>query len=186
MTHCVTTSSSKIRSILHPLLIALALLPIAGCGSSGGGGDGFVGAADVSLQVEPTVIDTGDRAQVTTEINSVNENGIFLKFRYPDGLSYVKNSAVLRVSGKDIDISPSTNKSSGDFTYLVFILSRSLFNSAGNGRVTFEVEGNSEFTTGSIEVDPDVNDPLKNDSTEFSVTDPEFGAEDAVDVEVVS
>ena len=164
--------------------LAASVGVLTACGGGGGGGGDFIGAAEVYLDVNPETFDTGDRSEIRASIDQVDENGIFLKFKFPKAVSYVKNSAFLQSDGDDIDVSPSVNRDVGNDTYLVFILARHLFDEGGGGELRFQVEGDQEVTTGTIEVDADVDDPLIANDHEFSAQNPEFGAEDSVDIQV--
>jgi len=164
-----------------------------GCGGGGGGGDGdFVGAATVSLQLQPSRIDSGDRTEATVQISDVHPNGISLKFRYPDGLRYVPNSGVLFAQDREIDISPTVNSGGDDEdVYLVFYLAQSLFRESGQeyngeaGTVSIQLEGIKAIKDASVEVDADVDDPQEDNASEFRLDNPEFAPEDEQGIEVV-
>ncbi|RME60496.1 MAG: hypothetical protein D6780_03275 [Candidatus Dadabacteria bacterium] len=175
--------AEKVRVLL---IIVLFTLFFSSCGGGGGGGSSFVGAALVSLSVSPRSIDVGDRTKVETEVREVNEDGIILKFRYPVALSYVLDSAFLIVDNNKINISPLFNEDDGTNSFLVFFLSRSLFSENGEGRVEFLLEGVDRVTSGTIGVDADVDDPLVNNLSEFSIDDPQFQAEAEADIDVIS
>ena len=172
----------KARQILILMAASLALFS---CGGGGGSDTSFIGAARVSLQVEPTKIDPGDRMQVRVAIEEVHENGIALKIRFPEGLAYVLNSSFLTVNGNESDESPEFNVSDSNDNFLVYFLPQDIFGSKDSGELVFELEGTSEVSTGKVEVDADVDDPLVANGEEFLVDTPEFGAEDSVDVEVI-
>ena len=168
--------------------VFLCAMSLVNCGTGGGGGGGdstFVGAAETQLEVSPSEIDTGDRTQVTVEISNVHENGIVLKIRYPKGLSYVPGSAFLEIDEDDIDIGPQKNVTKDNDTYLVFFLNAGQFGTEGQGNVVFQLTGNSTITDGLVEVDADVNDPLVKDDAEFTVSQPEFGAEGSTEISVI-
>ncbi len=174
-----------LRSYLRITLLATACsLPFAGCGGGGGGSDSFVGAANVSLAVSPTQIDSGDRTEVAVTLSNVIEDGIALKIRFPDALTYVRSSALLLVGQKEVDITPKFKGVGEDSDrYLVFYLPQSLFRRSGQeyqgeeGTVVLQLEGVDAVTDGLIEVDVDVDDPLQDNDAEFSVSNPEFDAE---------
>jgi len=158
----------------------------------GGGGDSssgdFIGAADVSITVSPNQIDTGDRAQVSVDISNVHPNGIALKIRFPKTLKYVPDSAQLEVSGDKLDLAPTVNDSDNDRVYLVFYLKQNKFGTDGenSGTLTLQIEGLDTLADGKVEVDPDVDDPLISNDTEFNISDPQFTAEDEASLSVVS
>lgn len=185
---------------LLSFLVAGALShSLVGCGGGGGGGgsaDGgnFSGAANASIQTQPSTIDSGDRTRVSIELFDVHENGIAVKIRYPEGLTYVASSAFLFVNEKKIDVSPTINDSAPkeDLNYLVFYLGQNLFRRAGEeytgegGTLILQLEGRDTIRDGEIEVDPDVDDPAEDNSSEFKIDTPEFVAEDATSISVVA
>lgn len=178
------------RNILASAFVVSAI----GCGGGGGGGGGsdFVGAANVTMLVQPNSIDTGDQAEVRAIIGEVNANGIALKFRFPAGLRFVPRSASLTVNQTSMDLTPQFNVTSenDNENYVVFFLAQSLFRTSGQeyqgeqGAVTFQLEGVSEIREGEVEVDADVDDPDIDNAAEFTVTKPEFSAVDQASIEV--
>lgn len=166
---------------------------LSACGGGGGGDEDFVGAATVSLSVQPSQIDSGDRAQVTSRLGDVHETGIGVKFRHPTGLRYVPGSAFLKVSNKEYDITPAVNVESNedDARYLVFYLPQKIFQTGSQeyngqqGTLTFQLVGRQEVEEGLVEVDPDVDDPAIDNSVEFDLANPEFVAEDEAPISVV-
>lgn len=176
--------SAFLRPSLFTSLLAGALLitPLTGCGG-GGGGDEFVGAALVALQVSPRKIDTGDRVQVRAMLERVNKDGVVLKFRYPTRLVYVPGTSMLMVDGDEIDITPMVNTNDGNRTYLVYFLSEDWFEE-GRGDVVFQLTAVDDTKSAPIEVDADVNDTSLPDPVEFSIDNPQFEAEDTVEIEI--
>lgn len=170
---------------IRNLIVIGCIFALANCGGGGGGGGGFIGAAQVSLSASPTTIDSGDRMLVRAQISRVHENGILLKFRYPDALTYVLDSAILTVNGKEIDASPSTNAAKDGDIYLVYFFSQGIFDEDFQGEFSMQLEGTSALNSGTLEVDSDVDDPLIDDSVEFDIENPEFVPEDSVSVRVM-
>jgi hypothetical protein len=181
-----------IRTLPLYLITTAISLAAMGCGGGGGGGGTYSGAASASISVAPSSIDSGDRARVEVSLGDVHENGIALKFRYPQGLAYVPSSAFLIIDDNEIDISPSVNVTSteDEKVYLIFYLAQSLFHREGQdyngepGTVRFQLAGKSAVKNGLVEIDPDVDDPNVSNSTEFSLEKPEFLAEDQAYVSV--
>lgn len=169
--------------VLSTILGSVSFL--TGCGGGGGGGDSFIGAAEVRVTVSPNKIDTGDRSQVRVTIREVHENGIALKVRYPVGLEYVRDSAILQVGSSKIDSGPLNNVAPGDEVYLVFYFSPDLFKKSNEGELYFELEATSEVVDGQIEVDADVDDPDVDNDDEFDATLPEFLSESSASIAVV-
>jgi hypothetical protein len=175
------------------LLISLSTLSLTGCG--GGGGDGstdYAGAANVSLSVSPSSLDSGDRAFVRTEVSEVHPNGIALKFRYPAGLAYVAKSGAITVGEKRSTLKPIINSVTSDegSVYLVFYLSQKLFRRSGQtysgepGTIEFQLVGKSAVHDGLVEVDADVDDPNVANTAEFNLAKPEFLPEDQQSITV--
>ncbi len=181
---------------LPPLssLLCTALLTFAtACGGGGGGGDDFVGAATVGIRLQPSTIDSGDRTQVTIDVGDVHDNGIALKIRFPNGLRYVPASAALLVDEQQTKLTPTVNALAEDENsiYLVFYLSQSLFRASGEeyngqmGTLRLQLEGRKAVKDGKLEVDADVDDPQESNDSEFTLSSPEFAAEDEASIEVV-
>jgi hypothetical protein len=166
------------------LVVSVFTLCSCGVGGGGGGGSDFVGAAETSVEASPSTIDTGDRTEVKIDISDVHPNGIVLKVRIPKGLSYVPSSAFLTLDDDPIDIGPKKNVTKDNYVYLVFFLTQAQFGDDGQGRISFQLVGNSSLEDGKIDVDADVNDPLKNDDTEFNASNPTFEPEASTDIEV--
>jgi len=175
-------------SLLTAIFLGCITIPsLTGCG--GGGGDDssdFSGAANVSLSLTPSNLDSGDRTLVRVEVSDVHASGIALKFRYPKGLAYVPKSGVIIVEEKQTTITPRVNAVTADegSVYLVFYLSQKMFRRKGQiysgepGTVELQLVGKSAISDGLVEVDADVNDPSVADTEEFNITKPEFLAED--------
>jgi hypothetical protein len=182
-------------SIFKNSLIAFSLVAAIGCGGGGGGGaDEFVGAARVSVRCSPQNIDSGDRTQVSITLSQVHENGIAVKVRFPVGLKYVPSSSFLKVGERELDASPAVNATSEteEMNYVVFYLTQGQFSRttqeyAGEaGTLLIQLEGRKTVTDGEIEVDPDVDDPAEDNSTEFDITSPEFISEASASISVVA
>ncbi|MEY4669657.1 MAG: hypothetical protein RL518_2356 [Pseudomonadota bacterium] len=182
--------SSLLKTVL---LASMAASAMVGCG--GGGGDDssdFSGAANVSMSLNPSSLDSGDRTLVRVEVSDVHENGIALKFRYPEGLVYVSNSGTLVIDEKETSIKPRVNAVTSDeeSVYLVFYLPQKLFRRAGQeysgegGTVELQLVGKSAVQDGLVEVDADVDDPGIADTLEFNISKPEFLAEDQQSISV--
>lgn len=164
---------------------SLCIATLSNCGGGGGGGGGdFIGAAEVTVRASPSSIDTGDRMLVTAEISSVNDSGIALKFKYPDGLGYVPSSSSLVVKDQSIDITPTVNHNENNFIYLVYYLKKSFFGSDNKGKVELFLEGKSAVVDGVLSIDADVDNPNIDNSVEFDPKNPGFTAQDMIDVKV--
>lgn len=165
--------------------ITMIASSLISCGGGSGGDDGgFIGAANVSLRVSPDKIDTGDRSKVTINITDIHENGILLKVKVPKQLAYVPDTAFLYVNSDEKDIGPDKNVTKDNDSFLVFFLDQADFNDEDEGRIEFQLVGNDKVSEKEVQVDADVNDLQIVDSEEFSAESPEFGAEDAVSLEV--
>ena len=165
-------------------LISLSFF-ISACG--GGGGDGEqTGAAKVFIEVNPSLIDTGDRTLVKTRIESLHKDGILLKFFYPEGLDYVLDSATLEINGKEVSVFPAFNGLDERGIYLVFFLGEEEFGSKTQGILRFELEASDSVNDGEVSVDADVDDRLISNDEEFDVNNPEFEPEDGAAIDVRS
>ncbi len=183
----------KASSLFPSLLVGAVVSCFTACGGGGGGGgEAFVGAATVSIRLQPSVIDSGDRTQVTIDVGDIHDNGIALKVRFPNGLRYVPASTVLEINDQTTKLTPTVNALAEDenSVYLVFYLSQSLFSSGSEyngemGTLQLQLEGRKAVKDGKVEVDADVDDPQESNSTEFSLDNPEFVAEDEAFIRVV-
>ncbi len=183
-TAAILAFQGRIKSAATVIVLAGCLILSSCGGGGGGGGDGFRGAGDVNLSVEPSSIDVGDRMLVTAEISNINEDGIIVKFEYPEQLSYVLNTAYLEVDGDEVDIGPSANVTVDGVTYLVFFLSIDELGDNNFGRLYVQLRGDSEVSKESVRIDLDVDDPLIDNPGEFDPNDPEFQAVDEQGIEV--
>lgn len=177
-------AGAEMRRIIFSLAVLACGCVISSCG--GGGGDGFVGAANVSVTVNPREIDIADRARVQITVWDVNEDGILLKVRYPKGLEFVPGSADLKAGKVDEDIEPGAVLTDKNYTYAIFFLDQNDFgeNGSGTGFVAFELKGVDNVSHGEVQVDADVNDPEIPDSVEFDINDPQFEAQSSDDITV--
>lgn len=155
-----------------------------GCGGGGGGDTAFFGAALVNIDATPRLIDPADRTKVTVRIDQAHENGVLLKVRYPNELKYVIDSAFINSDGSKKDISPVGGEQAGNRdNFLAFcFLPRDFQERSTN--FTFELVGVGNFSKGKIEIDPDVKTTEGEDSCVFNVADPQFSAEDEVEISV--
>ncbi len=158
---------------------------LSACGGGGGGGE-FEGAALVNVSANPRAIDTGDRTNVTIDIQDVNDDGIMLKIRTPLGLTYVTDSGSLTVSNIQINIDPAASKADATHNYLVYFFRRALFGSENRGTVKVIFEGTAAVETGTIDIDPDIDNPSISNTTEFDIAAPKFSAEDSKDITVAN
>lgn len=169
-------------------LIFIISLVVSACGGGGGGGGGFVGAADLQLEVEPRVVDPGDRLFVRIRINEIHEDGIMLKLRFPSAIRYVRDSAMLyRDRGDDQGRAypPTENETVESSIYLVFFVDHDDLEGDNRGELLLELEAREEVDDGQVEVDADVDNPRVDDDKEFDAENPAFAAEDRVYVDVI-
>ena len=161
--------------LFRGIVLFFVLCPMIGCGSGGGSGSDYVGGANVSISVEPQEVDTGDQVLVSVGIGDVHPDGIALKIRYPQQLSFVTASALLEINGQRTLTSPDFEESSatGAYTYLVFLLDQPLLIERG-GSLTFELRALGQISKGEIGVDADIN------TGEFDSSAPQFSAQDSV------
>jgi hypothetical protein len=175
----------RIRSLSRLLVVLSALgLLVAGCGGGGGGGGGFNGAARVSVQASPDTIDAGDRTLIKTTVSEVHPDGISLKFAYPAGFDFVFESASLKTGNDESEVTPVFNGVKNDEVFLVFFFSPQSFGDSEQGELTFELEANDDGSSGSIMVDADVDDSQVDNSTEFSIEEPQFQSESEASIRI--
>lgn len=178
---------TQLAGLSRNLCLFAAISTISfGCGGGGGGSTPFVGAALVNIDAVPRETDPGKRVQVTSRINEVHRDGIYLKIRYPDGFSFAPGTGNLTSQGSQRTVSPQFNQTDMNegTSYLVFNLSREIFSEDNEGTLVFELRAEPEVRTGKIEIDADVNDPTVPDEGEFSIDNPEFTAQDQITIAV--
>lgn len=163
-------------------MLTLSALLVA-CGGGGGGG-GEEQPAQLSLQVSPKEIDTGDRMVAEVEIDSIVSGAIALKVRIPSGLRYVAASSKLRIGDGFINYEPTTLAAAGEYRYIVYYLGTDTLAPEDHGTLKFVLSGATGVEDGEVEVDADVDDPAVANSKEFKVDDPKFDPQDAVSVGV--
>lgn len=188
------TSFCSLSVILLISTLAFMSTSLLGCGGGGGGGDNsFSGAASVSVDLTPSKIDSGDETRVQIWVGDVHPNGIALKVRYPVGLTFVVNSALLTIGDKTSRIKPRFDVVTSDkrSTYLVFFLPQRLFlppkgdYQGEAGLVELRLRGLLRVRGGLVEVDADVNNTRIPDEVEFDINSPNFTPADQRSIEVV-
>jgi len=170
--------------------IWIALL-VCGCGGGGGSSESFT-AASISVTAAPESIDTGDRSEIKVHISDIHEDGIVLKVRFPEELSYVDGTSFLDRSDEErIDIDPTFVEPSldGGWSFVVYLLSREQLGNSSAGDLLLEVRGNEptdssdddDDSPAEVEVDADFQgaDPV---TVELATS--EFSAEDSARLEV--
>jgi len=173
------------------LLVGAALSAlIASCGGGGGGGGSSDSspnnAGSVSLNVEKSQMDSGDKNRVTIEINDLNARGVLLKVHYPVALRYVENSARLFPdTEEETRLSPADESTLKGERYLVFFLYPSAALDDSYISLEFDLKAIKSNPDAFVEVDLDNNDPAVPDSSEFRPATPRFSALERWDVEIV-
>ncbi len=166
------------------LIIAFLLLLAWGCG--GGGSQGApVGPARARIIISPSVIDSGDRAEVEIEIFEIDPDleEMAIKVRFPEALSYVVESAFYLFEDEFFDTGPDENANDSGNNFLVFYLDLESVTSESFA-LLFELEGVSSVLDGEVGVDIDFGDPEESNESEFTVTDPLFDAQSTDDIRV--
>lgn len=163
------------------VFLASVSLVLSSCGGGGGGGGGDEGnedlAANVSLSVSPTTLDTGDRTTVEILIENFNEDGAAIKVRFPIGARYIIGTSELVFDDRTTDVAPTSNVSDDEeFSYLVYYFRKSTI---GDERVTLRLKllGVGVVEDGLVEVDADLDDPQIDNQSEFDVAAPNFAAQ---------
>lgn len=170
------------------LLVCLGLLLVlSSCGGGGGGGsDDQVYPATIAIDTDPGTIDSGDITFTHIDIYDVAPGGVVLKIKFPIALTYQTGSSIVEVDGVRYDTSPDFHESNTTDTYLVYIYRREDFGDSNYARLTIQLKGRDATTdaTGKIQVDADFNDPLVSTADKFSITDPQFDADDEVSITI--
>lgn len=179
------------------LIFLFSSLFIISCNSGGGddAGPGSSGAAEVSVTTSPKTIDVQDRTMTRIRLADVNRNGIVVKIRFPSKLEYVSGTSYLKVEEEDRDVNPDVSVQDGSKRYLVFFFPRSYFGDVPDsededegsetGELRLELVGRERLSSGTIEVDVDVDDPTIPNSSEFTLDNTAFQAESDASIEVV-
>lgn len=163
---------------------------IASCGGGGGSSssssDSPNDPGDVSLNVEMSQMDSGDKTRVSTEIQNINPSGVILKFHYPAALKFVVGSAVL-FPGQDeeVQIQPFEEAVLNKQRYLVFFLYPSSAINDSYVSISFDLKAIKSNPDAYVEVDLDNNDPSIRDSQEFNSSNPRFSALEKWDIEII-
>ncbi len=154
------------------LIIGFACLSSA-CGGGGGSGSSDDQPGELSIQIAPDAIDTGDRTTVRFFITEPNPDGIIVKVRFPLGLRYVIGSSELVIGGVTTRTAPTNSVSDSTYRYLTYFF-REGFLIENSAELRFRLSGVEAVTSGAIEGDIDLNDPTIDDQDEFSVSTPNF------------
>ncbi|NLF25415.1 MAG: hypothetical protein GX589_07125 [Deltaproteobacteria bacterium] len=178
------TAATPFRIYVCLMLFVCAPL-LSGCGSSGGGGDDFIGAGVVSISCSPSKIDGGDRTRVTIHIRDTHPDGIALKIFFPHGLMYVQNSSRLLVDDAERRITPDEHLESQTGVFLVYYIAQRVFGDRNRGTIILELQGSGRIKDGVIGVDVDVDDPLIDNEWEFDIENPQYESESETRIEVL-
>lgn len=172
------------RQTVKLSLVACLILTSA-CGSSGGGGDDFVGAGRASITASPSSIDTADRTLVVIKLSQIAETGIGLKIRFATALEYVPDSASITANNQSSALNPLFNESpDGEDQYMAFFLSAAQFGPKAEGEIRLELVGREELDSGKIEIDADVDDPAVPNLDEFDPANPNFTSEADASIDI--
>jgi hypothetical protein len=164
--------------------LAAAVIVLCGCGGGGGGGGGEeFGPASVSIRSEPGEGFIGDRFLITTEVWDINDDGVVLKFRFPDTLRYFHGSSYLRVGDVTYDVGPIANDTAKHLGYLVFVFHGDVFPDH-QGTLTLELQAWSGTGKQKIELDPALLDTQVYDQQQFDIKHPLFGTNIDTQIEI--
>ncbi len=176
--------------ILKTIALFLVLSILTSCGGGGGGGGGesvdpAPKGALVSMARSPERIKIGDRIQVRVYLDDINSAGLILKIRYPDALSYVRETSVLSTGDASIIFGPVTGQATrGGYSYIFYSFQRGTFGNDNHGELVFQLRGIETLDEGKISIDPDIRDTSKDPIDEFSAKNPLFGTEAEASVQV--
>ena len=174
---------------LNILLLGLVTMVVA-CGFGGGGGGGSdsdevnVIPAQVGLNVSPRRLDTGDKTKITVFLTNLNEGGVQLKIRVPTNLDYVRSSSRIKINGEYESLDPNVVTSSTDKTYIVYFLSGNLLGDDNYGELELVLLGSGGVSSGTVELDADLDRPSLPTSERFAVASPQFEATESVGITV--
>jgi hypothetical protein len=171
--------------VLTCAAIISMVLGLTTCSGGGNNSDYFV-AAWLDLSCYPQDIYVGERTIVTAYIEDVNPQGVVVKFRYPDSLSYVPESAFLDVEGEIINVGPMVNAhdKKDSYIYLVYVFSQDTFGKHLNGKLFFHLLAEKVDKEARVEAAATMRDTNLPDTEQFDIRDPQFGTDTAVTVEI--
>ncbi len=175
---------------LYLTLFLCFTLALTACGSGGGGGDDYdlLKGADIDLSVKPNAIGVGERTLVTVDIRRVNPDGVVVVVRYTTGsLRLVTGSTRLIIGRDSVAITPTFGPGArSEFTYVTFYLPQSTFDEDLEGRIELELFGDKRDNSARVEIDQFKHDVLISPEREFSLSDPNFSADDEEAVDVLN
>ena len=95
------------------------------------------------------------------------------------------DSSFLTVDAQEIDVFPLVSAAANRGNFLVYYFDLESFGREARGTLKIELEATDLVRNGTIEVDPDVDDPLIPNEDEFDIDEPQFRAEAEASIEVV-
>jgi len=175
-------------SFLSLIFLSLVLLSASSCGGGGGAGNDFFVAATIDIDAYPESIYVGERTIITTYIDDVCANGVVVKFRYPQSLHYVPETAFLDIDGQIVDIGPLFNGLSRKdyYNYLVFVFPQETFGKHRNGKLFFHLEAAKMNNAARVAVAATMRDTNLPDTQQFNINDPKFGSDTEVTIRIKS
>lgn len=178
----------RIRRLLIPVTIGLAVASCGGIGGGGGGGgsegDNYPGYTE--LQVERDSLDSGDLTDVTLTVYDINPNGVFVKFHYPASLKYQAGSLMSYSGDADswVTTTPFDSVTVGTDKYLVLRVTRPPEDESNRVAISLTLRAVSGDPSAYIEVDLDNNDLTIPDGQEFDNTNPQFSSDDRWNISI--
>jgi hypothetical protein len=138
------------------------------------------------MSVEPNTIGVGDRLGVTIFISRVNPDGVVVVLRYTTrSLHFVSGTSFFSSDGDRIAIAPTFGPGSKpEFTFVTFYLPASAFGESRTGEIRLELLGERQDDKARVELDQFKHNTLIPPEREFSLSDPNFSADDAEDVRI--
>ena len=183
----LSTAPTRVSALwarrLAAAMLACSLALCLACGGvgggGGGGGSGTNDPGELALTVDRSHIDSGDIARVRVDVFDINENGVVLKLKFTNSLSFMRGSAFFyKDEDKERAVTPNFDSSDADARYLVFIFSRRSAYGRSHISLDLDLKAVAGDPKGYIEVDLDNNDPVVPDSQEFSAKNPRFSAQE--------
>lgn len=139
----------------------------AACGSSSSSEEES-DPAQLSIDISPDVIDTGDRAGVRIAISNWEYPVVTLKVRMPNVISYILDSSLFNNEDTVYEVDPSLSFTNGDYNYLVYYLDRFELGATQRGILSFRITADENITAGHIGVDVDFYEPESSSSSSSS------------------
>ncbi len=170
------------------VLAMLCIVTLSHCGGGGGGGEdnAELHGANADVDLDPSQIKIGDRTLVRAILWEVASSGVLVKIRYPEALSYIDGTALVKVGDSRTGITPVIGpRKSKNWIYLVYLITRDSVGDDNYGELFLQLRGVILNSAADVEVDLDLHNPALDPDEEFRVREPFYSAEDSTRVEII-